>query len=112
MKSPNWSKDEDEILKAHYADRGSCWEGWESLLPGRTNNAISNRANSLGLLRKGASRQKKPMKMPSARRTRDPYESYILSCLEDGMTPADIDAKMKWHPGRTVQILTERWERA
>lgn len=42
-----WTKTEDEALKLHFPLHGAKWEGWETLLPGRSSKAISCRAHIL-----------------------------------------------------------------
>ena len=44
-----WSHDEDRKLRANYPKRGSSWDGWERLLPGRTESSIRNRAQRLDI---------------------------------------------------------------
>lgn len=109
----NWSHDEEKILIAHYPEHGSRWDGWEALLPGRTDSAIRSHAATL-LLRKeregdNVTRRKREILSTSMRK--DPYEELILDCLERGMTTKDIDSMMKWRPGKSKLILTERWSR-
>lgn len=110
-----WTKEEDAILKAHFAEHGSSWEGWESLLPDRTDNAIYRHAASMGLTMKSRPRVHKSNDGMTGRavikKSKDPYEGYVLACLERGMTPSEIDASMKWRPGKARLIITERWER-
>ena len=113
MKPTYWSEEEDSILKAHYAERGHKWIGWESLLPGRTPNSIYRHARSIGLgwMRERTIKKARPKKQNPVTRTRDPYEGYVLECLEHGMAPSDVDRQMKWTPGKTRLIMTSRWER-
>lgn len=42
-----WTKAEDEALKLHFPLHGAKWEGWKTLLPGRSSKAISCRAHIL-----------------------------------------------------------------
>lgn len=115
MNGGHWTKDEDEILKAHYREHGYKWDGWEALLPGRTDNAIYRHAAGMGLTENGRVRVTKRNDGLEGRtvikKTKDPYEGYVLSCLDQGMTPSEIDASMKWRPGKARLIMTERWER-
>lgn len=48
MKRP-WTQAEDAIIRAHISEHGPGWDGWASLLPGRSKNAIAARKNKLGL---------------------------------------------------------------
>lgn len=119
-----WGYDEVEILKAQYPLHGPHWIGWEALLPDRTERAIQRKAGLLGIVHAKTER-KKPKKRKKVPRlnalthyettvaavTPDPYERPILGMMEAGMTPQQIDAKMHWPSGRTIQILTEMWQR-
>ena len=124
MFTSTWSDDEVAILRAHYPEHGARWVGWESLLPDRTDRAIQRKAGLLGITHANSER-KKPKKRKKAPRlnalthyettvaavTPDPYERPILGMMEAGMTPQQIDAKLHWPSGRTIQILTEMWQR-
>lgn len=44
-----WTEDEDEAVKLHFPLHGSKWEGWKTLLPRRTDKAVSVRAHVLGV---------------------------------------------------------------
>lgn len=44
-----WSKEETEALRLYYPEHGPSWDGWEELLPGRTQGSIRTRAGLLGL---------------------------------------------------------------
>lgn len=98
-----WTKEEEAILRAHYREVGSTWDGWETLLPGRTTEAIRWKAGKLKL----ADSREENRDM----RCVDPVEHYILTCLRNGMTPSEVDKRSKWPPGRTKLILTEMWQR-
>lgn len=67
------------------------------LLPGRTPSAISGMADSLGV------RMGDP--------TPDPDEPMVLMKMELGMTPDEIDASMRWRPGRAREVLVGLWGR-
>lgn len=99
--SASWTQEEESILKAHYREKGPTWEGWESLLPGRTTDSIRWKAKKMRLTN-GTNEKMRCV---------DPVESYILSCLKNGLTPSDVDKRSKWPPGRTKLILTEMWQR-
>lgn len=121
MRTKSWSLDEVAIVKAHYEEHGPHWAGWESLLPDRTDRAIQRKANLLGL------KSKAPIKRKRAKRpevtyiesrhnvvadvTPDPMEKPILAMMRDGLTPTDIDRKMRWSRGKAAYILSEMWKR-
>lgn len=44
-----WTPEEDEAMRTYFSEHGSKWEGWKTLLPGRTWKAIACRAHILGL---------------------------------------------------------------
>lgn len=48
---PNWTEEEDEILREHYPAHGAKWGGWKKLMPERkpTEQSIQSRAKRLGL---------------------------------------------------------------
>lgn len=46
---PNWTPEEDVLLRQCYPWHTHRWEGWETLLPGRTRRAIQARASRIGL---------------------------------------------------------------
>ena len=54
--------------------------------------------------KKRVRKQSKPLK-----RSVDPYAKIILRMLGDGMTASEVDAHMKWVPGKAKFILTEHW---
>lgn len=110
----DWSADEDAILRAHYVEHGRCWAGWESLLPGRSQNSLASRARRLGLYvtdRHEEFVRRGPKPKPRPRPQEDPMERRILRLMAGGMTASEIDKAHGWVPGRTTQILTERWKR-
>lgn len=45
-----WSDQDDKNLREHYQTRGSEWEGWLQILPGKTRAQISTRASQLELI--------------------------------------------------------------
>ena len=47
--NPRWTPDEDEAVRTYFSEHGSKWEGWQTILPGRTSKAISVRAHVLGI---------------------------------------------------------------
>lgn len=51
-----WSKPEDVVLDTWYASKGYAWSGWwcngGSLLDGRSQNALRNRARYIGAAKK------------------------------------------------------------
>ena len=114
-----WGEDELRILRGLYPRHGIHWEGWESVLPGRTIDAIKNKALQLRMeephpkanggrkmRRAGArERERKEVVLP------DPMEVYVLKRLADGCTLKEIDAEKHWPEGRAKMILNERWKR-
>lgn len=44
-----WTPEEDEAVRMHFSEHGAKWDGWKTLLPGRTSKAISVRAHALGV---------------------------------------------------------------
>lgn len=115
-----WSDDEFAILKAHWEGHGKDWIGWESLLPGRTPRAIQTKANRLGMVEPDG-KPKKKQRQPKRKEPRtptvippsvpDPYEHYVMACMEAGLTPRQIDQRMHWRAGTAALILTEKWGR-
>jgi hypothetical protein len=122
-----WSDSEDRALRVFYPKHGPSWVGWPEVLNGRTKNSIKERARILGLRAPVPPRKERPEKPNKPKRkpahkegmhyekvevpyTPDPYEDYVIACMEAGMTPAQIDEKMKWYVGTTTKILTRRWE--
>lgn len=45
----HWKPTEIAALRRYYVRKGLVWEGWEHVLPGRSKQAISSKANNLGL---------------------------------------------------------------
>lgn len=113
MVNPNWTHEEERILAAHYPEHGSRWDGWETLLPNRTDNAIRRHAAVLMLTIAKRPAKPKPKLKPRSplAKGQDPFEGEILRRMGEGATPTQIDKAMRWRPGRTRQILSERWER-
>lgn len=109
----DWSEDEKQAMMLYYPEHGGKWEGWKDLLPGRTLYSIYTHARRYGL----TNSREKPPKRVRVRRAgvtisvKDPYEDYILACMAGGMTPSQVDSKMKWTPGKARLILSERWLR-
>ena len=69
MRARAWTPEEDAALLEHYADEGMVWPGWAAAVPGRTADAISKRARSLGL-RVAHGRGLRPRKPEPPRPTR------------------------------------------
>lgn len=44
-----WTAQEKRLIEQYYADRGPRWNGWDTLLPGRTRSSIQLQANRLGI---------------------------------------------------------------
>lgn len=85
MYAPEWSRDEDAILNAHYEEHGPNWVGWEALLPGRSEESIRRRMVAK-------------------------VERKVLRLMEKGHTPSEIDRLMGWPPGRATLVLIGRWD--
>lgn len=49
-----WSDEEDAALAEHYPAHGGDWDGWETVLPGRTTVAIKTRASIVGVRMEGS----------------------------------------------------------
>lgn len=45
----HWKPTEIAALRRYYVRKGLVWEGWERVLPGRSKQAISSKANNIGL---------------------------------------------------------------
>lgn len=93
-----WSKHEDAILMAHYAERGPSWDGWKELLPDRSKGSISSR---IARLREST----------SIGYIADPYERRVVELMERGMPPSMIDKAMRWPKNTAREIMSQRWER-
>lgn len=104
----HWSDDEIEILKAHYAERGPFWVGWEMFLPDRTDSAIMRKANALGL-KSGAKRTVTKRRRRKAKE-RDPVDIMVEGMMASGMAPSEIDRRMHWYEGTAVKILNGIWK--
>ena len=48
-KSPNWTEEEDGLLRKWYPEKGPRWERWAELLPRRTYKGINMRALKIGV---------------------------------------------------------------
>lgn len=117
-RNTRWSEDEDRALEEFYPSHGSCWVGWRDVLPGRTPKGIEKRARRLRLRKVRRSRKRAEESgdrnhyaKAEIGREPDPYEEYVLACLELGMTPTQVDSSMKWFTGTARRILTEMWAR-
>ena len=107
MATNYWSDDEVRALRRNFPEHGARWEGWDSLLPGRSVIAIRHKARSLGFY----SEEFMYANMPKET-SRDPSERYIIKRMKEGIPPTQIDKECKWVPGRTVMILKSMWGRA
>lgn len=45
----DWTSEEEALLRREYPDRGSSWDGWGELLPGRSELSIRKKASRLGI---------------------------------------------------------------
>lgn len=112
-----WTAEELAILRKNYPQHGLQWDGWQSLLPRRSKRGIYRQAYALGLTGgEGPVPKPKPVAFrgivnPRVIASKDPYEDYILACMKSGLTPSQVDSKLKWTPGKTVLVLTARWYR-
>lgn len=101
---PNaWSKDEEQILKAHYPERGSAWEGWEALLPGRGERAIRGKAQRMGLSM--GVRHNRP-KVSLSSKANDPEIKRLMSL---GWAPSMMDASLGLPPGMAHDRIVSMW---
>jgi len=114
-----WNDVEVNALKTYFPIHGSGWEGWSEVLPDRSSKAISVKAASMGIVtsrqhNKTPERQRFKREHPERRsgyKGPDPMEGRIMRMMADGMTPSEIDAEMKWRPGKAKRVITERWAR-
>lgn len=110
-----WSEMEDEMLRAHYAERGPSWVGWAEVLHGRSRHSIINRAGRLGLkvTRRGGAAQAKARMTTPDRAPSHPleFEAQVLDRMADGLAPSQIDKEMHWPRGRAAAIAKEAWRR-
>jgi len=108
-----WTQEELDILGEEYPKHGPSWDGWPNVLPNRSICSIKYKVAQLGIcvLRKGNKHRRVACMPGRPPMTQDPYEPYVLRRMEEGLSPSQIDMEMKWRPGKTVLVLTERWER-
>lgn len=119
-----WSEEEDAAVVTFYPIHGRRWEGWKDVLPDRTMRAIEMRAQRLGV----APKREVAMTEGTRRRgdrnhyarsqydreppmTPDPNEGLVMRLMADGMTPSEIDDQMHWRPGKSILVLTHKWQR-
>ena len=101
MNTGQWSHDEDMLLRLNYREHGASWCMWESLLPGRTDNSIRNRARRLGLAGGGE---------PEVRFKADAnVERTVVRMFNDGMACSTIDLEMRMPEGRAHDIIVGYW---
>lgn len=98
-----WSADEIDILTAHIGDHGPTWPGWESLLPGRSPDAIKGRAYRIATTRQSA------RKLAVAH---DPESDArgAMRLLRMGMTPSEADRKLGLAPGTARGLVVRAWQ--
>ena len=87
-----WSADEIDILTAHIG-HGPTWPGWESLLPGRSPDAIKGRACKLAVAHDPESDARGAMRL-----------------LRMGMTPSEADRKLGLAPGTARALVVRAWQ--
>jgi len=113
--SVRWSQDEDYVLGAHYTEYGPSWEGWESLLPGRTKSAIKTRARTLGLtVPKRANTELSIEEIDillAGIPEPSPSEDDVMKLLALGFTPSQIDRQKNWDEGKAKRLIINRWQR-
>lgn len=112
---PNWTEAEDNALRVYYPRHGTDWDGWAEVLPGRTRKAIGGRAARIGVTVKRAKPIPKPKRKVEVHQQRSVgpsgYDKHVRRCMEQGMSPSQIDSMMGWWPGKAVRILTTMWDR-
>ncbi len=101
MSKVRWSASEDAAIAEFYPRHGSRWGGWGEVLPGRTITSIAARAS-----RTGVSRRKE-----RGRHRATSEEELVSRCMDEGMTPSEIDGSMGWEPGTTSKTLGFIWRR-
>lgn len=119
-----WSEAQDEMLMVYYPTHGCNWQGWKEVLPERTRRAIEVRAHRLGITSRAKPIRTKPRKPPKRTMTGDgrhhisevplrpdPYEGRVMRMMGEGMTPPEIDKRLKFWPGTARMIISERWRR-
>lgn len=111
MGSAKWTSDELLILKSHYSEHGPDWVGWEMLLPARTQLAIQSQAKRIGITdtKPVVKKKRKRKRRSPPKASVDPYAKTVMKMLKDGMTTSEVDAHMKWKPGKAKLILTDYW---
>lgn len=113
----NWTEAEENAVRVYWPEHGPHWDGWQEVLPTRSIGAIRTKASRIGVSeppeRKPRKKRKEAVRQyrHTYASTPDPYEGYVLNMMDRGMTPEQIDEKMKWYPGTARRILSERWAR-
>lgn len=114
-----WTDAEVNALRVHFPLHGPRWDGWAEVLGRRSEASIKSKARQLCLTQPRERRERRLAREQrmadlaefDARPTPDPFEGLVLSMLAGGRTPRQVDAIMRWVPGRARQILVGRWQR-
>lgn len=93
-----WSTEEDSALRSCYRTMGCGWQGWLDLLPGRSYDAIRNRARRLGL--SSDTRTSWPRSL---------LENEVMALMRRGVAPSGIDEALGLPPGTACECVVSAW---
>lgn len=88
-----WTEIEDDMIRAHFPERGAKWRGWWDLLPGRPARSIAARARKL------------------LGPEEDPRERDVSELMALGMSVEDIDRRLGWEAGTARKLATRSWRK-
>lgn len=116
MNGTNWTPSEDNALRTFYPKHGPSWDGWDEVLPDRSNESIRCRATRLRLTkpqRTADGQLVRGRKGPSRHYAGpvDPREHDVVTLMHAGWPPSRIDAHNGWEDGTARKLVTRRWLR-
>lgn len=95
------------MIRAYYPKHLGKWDGWEEVLPGRTEQQIRGRANRLGIYSPRALNSPLDRERRSKRQTKQ--SKIIVNLFKLGMPPSAIDKALLLRDGTSRRAVSDYW---